>query len=507
MVYPAPSAYVVPSGMPVYAGRYRGGAMAMALALDSVAAAASLAGLPDSPWAPAAGAAASIGYASGGHPGGLLATLTDASPEFQSWNPLTHDGYAGPWAGLSPSARYLWTLAGVYGGGAWCETQRKFAIVGSGHVSPCVPVPVAFDVGTLAWSWLAVPVPSDGFSKINHPAEGAAAATVAGQYPADQFNTARSQWQGGYSGWTAGYGRPGEVFPETGHAFSGGPIWLPGPSVGNTNGKILYIARPTGNTGGSDMANNSLFNLDTDLWAATATDRIGIGNTAGGACFHAGINKVFAMTHDAGSPSRNLLDVYAPGSETWTSTTCTAAIPLHIESGGLKPFYSASVPAGLLLNFCPEDSGGNATYVSAIRHRIYAVDAMVAAAGSHTWTQLSVSAPSWPLRGLDSTIQTINWCFCSRNSKFYAVDGKDGSTTLWVLAPPAGATTVAALLAGTWTITTETFSVGLVSKNLSGAAHTAHVYNRLVYDDASRCLLFFPEWGGSRPQAIHPSGI
>lgn len=460
-------------------------------------------------WVPAAGATGLVGYTTGSHPvSGWGASVVDLDPLGDSWNPTPSN--SGPWnAGVSYA--YPFHSVNSYSGGAWSVTQRKFLMLGAGHSAYSIPVPYSYSVANMGWKWEAVPVPSDGLAKCNKAQ--LTRSLVEAQYPTTQFNYTWGEWQGDYSGWPAGFSRAGEIFPEVAHSY-GSLVWIPGSAIGNTNGAMLITSQATGISTGSDMIGGGHhFNLDTGKWVRNANQRTGTVSqsnaAAGGACWFGGsVNKAFALGY-VSSATATYIDVFDPATKTWVQRTSTNSVDLPLVNGGI----SAHEAGGLLLLPCPETSGGGASYLG-VRHRLYATSAAAAAAGGHTWTILNVSASSWPLNTVGTgsgTIGGVNWCYCPRNGCFYALPMASNGTTLWKLSPPSGASTLTQYLTGTWTVTSETLSSSVRMRNLDdsliNAGAEAYIYNRLVWDELTGCLLYFDSSAYAKAQAIHPQGV
>jgi hypothetical protein len=461
--------------------------------------------MPAAPtWAaPSPGATARIGFATASHPLGEPANLASIDPANQTW------GAGSPWAGSGTRGGKPWHTHNDYGGIAWAQSTRQAVYNGGGHVAYCATAPQAWDVASLSCKWLAIPVPSDGFSLVGAITNPTELATV---YPAAQLDD-WGAWKGDYSGIPVGLRQPGKVFPEVSHSYYG-LFWVPGSAHGNTKGAIVAAHGTSGNGEGSGFNNGHYFDLDTGTYHRTANRRVGVSAASGGTIYHPGVGKGFAVTSTASADVAGY-DVYDPATRTWVRRTSANTTVAFIESGGLGVFVSASVPEGLLLNFSPVNSAGAPTYNSSVRYRVDAMSAAAAAAGGGTWTALTVNAASWPTLAASTaadispvdTTAAIGWCFHPGKGALYAVNGRHGSTTLWKLSPPAGATTVAALLSGTWTLTTETLTgPGLESRRTNGSGVGARaVYNHLVYDSEAGCLIFFPECLTDRPTAITPN--
>ena len=448
---------------------------------------------PAPAWSVAAGSVTAVGYTSGTHPLGYPATLYDIDPGAQIWNPEYGFG-AGPWIGRG----YYWGSYMAYSGAAWCETQELYVMWGTGHASICVPGITAFSAVKRSWSWICVPPPSDGLTKL---ANGVPpyAANIAAVYPAEQYNTEWGEWQGGWSGWPAALRQPGKIFPETTHSRTG-LAWVPGYAAGNTNGVILFVINPAGQNQGSDGRADHYFDLDTNSFLRCANHRRDNNNRCGGVVWFGGsVNRSFALT--AGTQGQSApIDIWHPGTKTWSTPQPSLMSPgLDGDSAPM----GAHLSSGLLMLFIAADAAGASPSYPGVKHVIFAQDAAAAAAGTATaWTALSVTATSWPL-SYGNNIAKRGWGLCPVNGCFYAVNGVQGSTTLWKLSPPVGATTLAQYLNGTWSITTETLSAALDN----GGQSADHVYNKLQWATARNCFLYVGDNVIARVQAIRPNGV
>lgn len=489
MAFPTADTYTAASGAAIYAGRTL-----------SVAA-------PPS-WLPAAGAVSQISYASSAHPQSLPATLQSIDPAKQSFNP-TGNSNRGPWSGHegSPAGYYYWESYQAYCGAVLCNTPGGwvYAQFGAGHSAINVPSVSAFRRSTRAWSWLCVPPPSDGLSRLVGQSSPFTGADVAAQYPAEQFDTTWGEWQGGWAGWPAGYAQPGKIFPEPSHSRNG-LVWAPGEHVGNTNGAIVLLTAPWGRHAAGVIKSSHYFDLDANAFVRTANQREGNGSRAGAGCWVGGsVNRVIAWT-GANQGSVAYFDVWHPGTKLWSRPQPALSHPADGDSCGMG-FHA---PSGLLLMFRAADSaGGLFPGVSGkTTLQISAVDAASIVAGTATTpVTLTVNAASWPIKAAGN-LETVNFEFCPVDGCFYATNGIQGSTTLWKLSPPAGATTQAAHLSGTWTITTVAITSGAID---NGGASAIYVYNRLRWSTQDGCFIYFGDAGsannGAPVIAIRPAGV
>ncbi len=459
---------------------------------------------------PAPGAAAQIGYTTGAHPQGKPAVFNSLDPvNFPSWNP---GPASGPWGGTGLRGSKNWNSANDYGGVFWADTTQQAVTDGGGHVAFCPSAPQAFNSSDLSYSWLATPLPSDGLSLC--PAD-MTAGQIDAAYPGGQVDTSWGEWLGSYTGNASQYQQPGKIFPFSGHAYYG-RFWVPGSAHGNTNGAIIICSAGTGNGQSTGINACHHFDLDTGTYQRAANKRVDANSTAaGGTIYHPGVGKGFAFT--SGSTAfKGAFDVYDPATRTWSRVTTTNQVVAVADACGLGAWFSSAEPQGLLFNFVPENSSGNAAYNLATSVQVWAMSAAAATANGGTWTRLAVSATSWPqiLAGdggdiTGPTCAAIGWCFVPALNSFFAVNGQHGSNTLWRLSPPAGATTLAQLLAGTWTVTTQTWTgAALESRRGAGIGTGARfVYNRLVFNSAKNCLQYIPQGLTDRVTAITPAGL
>lgn len=460
-------------------------------------------------WVPAPGSVSQIAYTSGSHPEGLPATRWDIRTQVQPWNPTPAD--LGPWAAGTPGARrFAWTSITAYCGFVYAPTTREYIGYGGGHATVCVPVPYAFDLNTRSWKWLAAPPPTDAFEaayavSLVTGLPAGSAANLAQTYPPEQYDPQWGEWKGDYSGWGA-YARPGQVFPEPGHTDCS-IVWVPGDFIGNTNGAVIPLNMASGRYDGGDRTVAHWFDLDEGQkkWKRLGNKRFNGSTGAGGAVYFGGsVKKLFALNR-GGTRVHDAMDVLDGTTKLWTTRTATNGAPISVYTCGM----GAHLASGLLLSFHQINSSGQ-PFHTGVTMGAWAVDAATAAAGSHTWQQLTISAESWPLNNYTST-DSIGWCYCPRNGCFYATGGVHNSTTLWKLSPPAGAVTQAEVLAGTWTVTTETLSAPIQSRNGNGGSgptpQAVFVYNRLVWDEMTGCLLFPEEYMYGGFQAIRPAGV
>lgn len=475
MATPQDNTYTVSAGDPVVAGYYI---------------------VP--PWAPNPGQFVTISYAKNAHPLGDPAVLEQISPQYQSWNPGgVGTGECGPWGGKTPSNIYHFTSILSYSGMCFSPELRKYIGYGAGHAAVCIPAPFSFDLETLAWEWLSVPIPSDGFTLTQGVA--ANAATVALYYPSTQFDTTWGEWIGGYSGWPSGYEQPGLIFPETSHTYNNLMI-IPAIKYGNNNGALLLVNSPTGDTTGTDMKTSHIYDFDTRQFIRTANRQSTVGNSAGGMCYDAASNTAYACSNGS-STTRSSLEVLDIPTKTWSTKTCSN-ISITIESGGMRSHPDSN----LIMMFTPIDSGGNPTYLG-IKHKIYAASTTSILAGGFTWTVLTVSGSNWPLR-TDGTIQQIGWCYCPLDKSFYTVNGVNASTTVWKLAPPSGAVTTNDYLTGTWTISALSMTSGqLISMRAASNFNDSYVYNRVQWDVTSSSFLWTTDYNEGPVQAFRPPGV
>jgi hypothetical protein len=472
---------------------------------------------------PAPGTAAPIGFPAKRHPQGLPATLTELDPvNFKAWNPGPGSG---PWAGSGTRGGKGWHTANDYGGVTWVQSQRLAVhAAAGGHVAFCPGAPYAYDVAAQAARWLAQPIPHDGLSRC--PGAITTPEAIAALYPPEQFNTAWGEWLGGFEGIAPALRQPGRVAPLNAHTYMV-DFWVPGQAAGNRDGVVVHASGCTGNLENTGVAASHLFDLDTGRWRRAANHRSDrFGGSAGAAIYHPGVQRGLYVTATSSKP-RDTVDVYEPARERFVSVSTRNPTVALVDGCGLGAFLpnaemtatarSSAFAEGLLLNFVPVNAAGVPTYDRAVAQRIDAVSARALIDGTGAWSTLKVEATSWPMLAADvcgdissgPTTAAIGWCFCPPLACFFAVNGQQRSTTLWKLEPPPGARNIAELLGGRWLLSTETLTgPGLLARRTASTVPgTRFVYNRLVWDDVARCLIWFPENFNDGPTALTPRGL
>lgn len=451
-------------------------------------------------WAPAAGQFVNVSYATHSHPQGLPAVLEEISPQYQSWNPRgVGTGPVGPWGGAAPAILYNFYQITDYCGMTFSPSLRKYIGFGAGHASICVTAPYAFDLATRSWEWMSVPIPSDGFTKLN--GQPATASTVATYYPPAQFDTTWGDWNGSYSGWPEGFAQPGKIFPETGHSYTS-LLTIPGPKYGNENGALLVVSSPTGATTGTDMIGSHLYDFDSRSFLRTTNRPISTGNTAGGLSYDPTTNKVYMCTWTSSAP-RNTMDVLDVATKTWSTRTSTNYVELMQDSGGMVTYPDANI----VMLFTQATPAGVPSF-SGTTHLIRAASISAINNNNFTWSTIAVSGSSWPLRG-DGTLSSIAWAYCPLDKCLYAVNGRNNSTSIWKISPPPSAMSTSDYLTGTWTISQVTMTSGALYcyNRIGSPTVSSYVYNRLQWDNESSSFLWSSDYYGGPVQAFRPPGV
>lgn len=460
----------------------------------------------------AAGTVQFVGYVAGGHPAGEPAVIERLSPKYQAWavNPGVNDR---PWSGSGVlEEKTFASTAFAYCGAGWDHVQERFLGHGAGHVACNVPVPWEYRLSDYAGAWLDTPPTTDAFSRLN--GSPATPANLVAQYTPVELDSAVGEWQGD------AWGRPGRIYLEGGHSYQM-TIFVPGGAAGagNTHGIILPVYEPSGRSISPSNRNQHYFDLDTKRWVRTVNKATHTGANCGAAWWVESANRVIAVTGSA-SVYRTTADIFNPLTKTWSTAAIlanvpgvgTVGLPIAAEHGGIRDYP----PASLVLNFCPVTDASNAPNYAGTKHMIHAADITAVLAGSATFQPLTVTAASWPLLGAggvtgSGTIGTIGWCYCPLNGCFYAINGLNGSTTLWKLAPPAGATVQADYLSGTWSITTETLASGISNPGAGGTGNASSIYDRLRWSAKARgglgALVYMSEYTLNRVQQIVPAGL
>lgn len=113
--------------------------------------------------------------------------------------------------------------------------------------------------------------------------------------------------------------------------------------------------------------------------------------------------------------------------------------------------------------------------------------------GTQNWAQLTVSGT------LPSNEHNV-FAFFPPHNAFYGINQSGGS--LYRLRPPAGATTTAALLAGTWNCDTVTVTPSLPARTSDGGGPVSH-YNSLFWVPSLQRLAYVPG-GDSLVYVVYP---
>lgn len=451
-------------------------------------------------WAPNSGHVANISYAKGAHPNGRFggAVMSEIDPRHQTWNPLSPA--QGPYGGLEGS--YYFNSIHAYCGAVFNPTTRQIVGYGAGHSAINIGAVWAFDLQDLAWKWLDSPLPTDGLSlpRVHGSNVPIPRNVMERYYPPEQYDFEWGDWNGGWSGWPAGYGQPGKRFPEPGHSRSA-LCFIPGHAYGNQSGAMLKLAASTGSNGGTYATGTHLFDFDSRQWIRTKNRPTA---TGGSTVFDSMTSKTYSVGQDGASGYVNAIKVFDVKSQSWEPNKTTHGGPyMNFSAGGGG--LNIHPPSRLALISCPQDALGNPLHPIKFGIFATAIDAMLA--NHFSWIALSVAADSWPV-GSDGFMWTPEWALCPINNCFYTINGVNDSHTLWKLSPPVYARTQAEHLGGVWTLKAETLSgVPLYSRDQAGQIGDSYVYKKLSWDTKSRSFLWFSNWYEGPVQAIRPLGL
>lgn len=462
-------------------------------------------------WAPASGQCKTVSYAAGTHPAGSGATLAEITTLGQAWNPTPAND--GPWAGSDHLFGYTSLLS--YGGFAYNRETLQYFAFGAGHSAINVPVPYAFDLTDRRWKWLGTPPPSDGMYGVRSLAQPANKANIDAAYPtqtsqsgaAVQYNSDWGDWNGDWTGWPSGYARPGKIFPEPGHGFLR-MCYIPGDAYGLAGGAFLLAGNPTGSTSGSDIKTSHLWEFAPAAWKRTATQRPNGVGAAVGATVYDPRRKKALCANAVSSAFMSQFAVWDAATKAWSLVTSTNSVWISAFGGGLVVHEGLD----LLLALSAVDGAGD-TASQGVAYKVWAAPlAAVFSGAAFTWQALTLSVTSWPLNPSGGDINTINnrtFAYCPDNGALYALSAYTGSTQIWKLAPPAGARSQAAALAGTWTVAPESFGgEGLASRSPSAVTPwTSQQYGRLQWVPHCKAFLWVSDDTTGPVQMIRPSGV
>jgi hypothetical protein len=332
---------------------------------------------------------------------------------------------------------------------------------------------VAFDVATDSWEIIGSPPPTEVVTTY----------TAGVTPPTSRFDHTWGEWNGGSTDWAEAFRRPGYNPPMGSHTRNSF-VYIPAADAGNSAGKIVVAWQPTGNVSGTGIAGSFIYDCDTGLFSRTANVRPGHGSDCTGVAFHAEQNVVVGHNR-VSTTTTSELDYLDLSSDTWVRRNASAAVAVRIDStnfvcGDLFVMVSNTTQPPVFM----------AAPVSTVK-----------AGGSWAWATLTVSAASWPTNGSGNTL-TTQWSRCPVNGAWYAVNRQAGSLTLWKLVKPTGVadSDTSGLLAGTWTVTTET----LTGVGLEGASFD---YGRLQWAPSLSAFLWFGDLHTSAVQAIRPVGV
>lgn len=448
-------------------------------------------------WAPAAGQIKIISHAAGAHPNGPRggAVLAEIDPSHQPWNPAAPG--PGPYGGTSGD--YFFGTILAYGGSCFNADTRQLVCYGAGHAAFNVPAPFAFDLNDLTWKWLDVPLPIDGLDRIRAARISVPPrqADVLAYYPAAQYDYAWGDWNGSYPGWPKGFGRPGKIQPNPGHSRAR-LVHIPATSFGNGKGALFWNASGTGVLSGVNARSSHLFDYDALAWARAAQQiPAGAPGSSGGSAHDPISNKVILVGSTGPTPAAYLFDVVT---KSWTIRNASNGLATSVDHGG-NVLHSASglyiVPGSRNAAGLPASGDGTSFQFFAcplydiVGNRIFG------------WSRLNVSAAAtWPLNDVGNN-NYIGWAYCPEDGCLYTINGIDGSTKYWKLAPPGRARTVEDWLSGTWKLSEHVFRRGSVSS----PKVRSFVFNRLSWDPASRSFIWFSDNIHGPVQAFRPEGV
>ncbi len=266
----------------------------------------------------------------------------------------------------------------------------------------------------------------------------------------------------------------GTTVPAPGHGYQN-VCAVPKAMGGGSQGSVAYIVR-------SAVCNESVtsqwsysIDLATGVWSLLSTGarvRVTSADQSDGACVLDRANKRwwYLPVDQNVYGNHQYLDAT---DRTWKVTTSYGSTPSGAAEGSLFTYGSLLLRQG--------QSGG-----------LFAWDIDSPASG---WTQLTVSG------SLPSTFHTPFEFFPPHNS-FYWMPTTGGGT-LTRLRPPTGATSTAALLSGTWTVSSASISPAVPSRTSDGGGPTSSHYGSMLFAPALQRLVWVPG-GNESVYLIYP---
>lgn len=447
-------------------------------------------------WSPTAGQIKAISYDLGQHPAGTRAgaVLSEIDPAYQRWNP--DSPRQGPYGG----GDYYWGSINAYGGAAFNTDTRQIVCYGAGHSAINVCAPFCFDLNDLRWKWLDQPLPFDGFGRYRksvRPGTDPTPANLGSFYPPNQYDFSWGDLSGDWPGWPAGFGRPGKIQPVPGHSRAR-MVHIPARNFGNTKGALFWNVTGTGSLSGVYAKSSHLFNFDSATWSRAAQQLPSDApSSSAGSAHDAASNKIVLVGSTGPSTTVYLFDV---ATRTWAIKNATNKIATSIDHGG-NVLHTMS---GLYIVPAARNVAGNPAAGDGLTFQFFACPvSSIIGLPTFAWAQLRISAPTtWPLNDLGNN-NFLGWSYCPVDGCLYTIDGVNGSSKYWKLAPPASAITQDDYLSGTWSLTEQSFVTGTVKSPGSRSM----VFNRISWDSRSRSFVWFPDHIGGPVQAFRPAGI
>jgi hypothetical protein len=410
--------------------------------------------------------------------------LQDVDPRY---DPLANPNYPepAPWE-IHRQTVLDWTHITDYAGSLLVPsigssgTLMLYGAAGHSAVNACFWV--GFDVASRTWLRVGRrPLPSNMLSGFE-----------AGAVPSpDSFDHTWGDYDGGWSGWPAGFSQPGYNPPEGGHT-KGTMFYRPSQAAGNGNGQIFTNWQPNGVNSGNQIRGAHVWDLDSMLPARQGSLRPGPGDNIG--CMHyidsadciIGWNQVSSL-------NLSFLDHYDCRTGVWTRRT-------GISNPPYGQVQSTSFVCGGLVVLVTHSFTAN----SPLPMRFFALPVAAAVAGLPVaWQELVVDANVWPFKTNNLTTM-VTWALCPEDGALYAVNGRSGSQLLYRLTPPAGGDYEK--LNGIWSLTSQTMDG-------EGLNYCEFLYNRLQWSTSLRAFLYVGDTGSGEAsptvtvQAIRPGGL
>ena len=507
MPSPTSDSYVVASGVPVYAGRYAAGRLAGGVLLDDSIPSGTL-GVNVSQLT------GSITWNDSIPAGTLTAPVPIPSGTVSSINVNTRSAIDPRYDSNQNAAYPAIPIWDVTNGTQWAHVTDycgsvfatglgsngsllQYAAAGHSAGGPCIWL--RFDVASGLWSLIGKALQTDSLKDyFNPPVQDAQGNYLfSNNPPATRFDNTWGDYIGASSDWQTDWAQPGFNPPEGSHT-RGSFAYRPPNKAGNIAGQVLHSWQPTGKQGGTPSSQqpqgirgSHYFDLDTGQWYRTANLRPSSSSLE--LNYYEPLDVAMGVVQEF-SHYANFVDLLDCQTMTWRRVTVSDPSAPYVL------YDSTQFICGGLFVVASHTQANNPVLPT----QFWALKISDIVAGNTlTWTQLIVTATSWPVALVPNTAgnvngQQIRWVQNPLDENFYATNKGSSGQVLWKMTPPVG--TDAAKLSGTWSITTQTLtgqSIGL----------SGFDYSRLQFVPAISAFVWTTDAVACPVQAIRPVGV